>query len=209
MKIDANDILREDGPDRLRHVFDRSVGQLGKMANGHGFDAETTLGSAPSKGSPLAWLRPISLAGKEAPERRWIVPNWVPAGVVTGLYGDGGLGKTLLAQQLLTSAALGRPWIGQYTERVKALGLFCEDSADELHRRQADINTLYNCSFADLADIVWLPRLGDDNMLIAFSKGRAELTAFHKQILEAAQDFGARVVVIDTVSDTFGGNEND
>jgi RecA-family ATPase len=160
--------------------------------------------------APLTLLRPIDLSGKQVPERRWIVPNWIPSGVVTGLYGDGGLGKTLLAQQLLTSAALGRPWIGQYAERVKSLGLFCEDGADELHRRQVDIDHLYGCSLEHLSDITWLPRLGDDNLLAVFgSKGRAELTVFHKQTLEAARDMGARLVVIDTVSDTFGGNEND
>jgi hypothetical protein len=45
---------------------------------------------------PRSWTKP-------APPRLWNVPDWVPRGVVTSLYGDGGIGKTLLAQQLDTS----------------------------------------------------------------------------------------------------------
>jgi RecA-family ATPase len=61
-----------------------------------------------------------------------------------------------------------------------------------------------------LKDIIWLPRLGDDNMLMVFgSRGRGELTSLHEQMIEAARDHRARLVIIDTVADTFGGNEND
>ena len=63
-------------------------------------------------------VSPAALHGKPVPERKWIVPDWVPYGVVTGLYGDGGLGKTLLAQQLQTSTALGRRWLGLPTDKV-------------------------------------------------------------------------------------------
>jgi len=55
------------------------------------------------------------------------VPAWIPAGVVTGLYGDGGLGKSLLAQKLQTCAALGRRWIGMAVQRAASLGVYCED----------------------------------------------------------------------------------
>jgi RecA-family ATPase len=164
----------------------------------------------PETQAPLTLLRPVDLAGKEVPERRWIVPNWIPSGVVTGLYGAGGEGKTLLGQQLQTSTALGQFWVGQETEPVRSIGLYCEDGRDELHRRQTDINRYYNCAFEELKDIIWLPRLGDDNMLMVFgSRGRGELTSLHEQIIEAARDHHARLVTIDTVADTFGGNEND
>ena len=55
-----------------------------------------------------------------APERKWIVQEWIPSGVVTGLYGDGEVGKTLLALQLQASMALGRKWLGVPVEPGKS-----------------------------------------------------------------------------------------
>jgi Cdc6-like AAA superfamily ATPase len=52
---------------------------------------------------PRQWKEP-------AKPREWIVPDWIPRGLVTALYGDGGVGKSLLAMQLMSSVALGRPW---------------------------------------------------------------------------------------------------
>lgn len=41
----------------------------------------------------------------EAPPRLWIVDDWIPQGCVTGLFGAGATGKSLLAQQLATILA--------------------------------------------------------------------------------------------------------
>ena len=84
----------------------------------------------------------------------------------------GGEGKTLLCQQLMSACALGRPWVGQHAVAVKSLGIFCEDDEDELHRRQADIDQLYDCDFTDLENMKWLARLGCDNLLLTFNGHR-------------------------------------
>jgi hypothetical protein len=57
-------------------------------------------------------IDPRNWSGKPLPAREWLVENWIPMNHVTALYGDGGMGKTLLAQQLLTSVATGREWLG-------------------------------------------------------------------------------------------------
>ena len=55
-----------------------------------------------------------------------------------------------------------------------------------------------------------MPRLGEDNILMTFTRsGVGELTVFHRYVVEAALDLKARLVIIDTAADTFGGNEND
>ena len=74
------------------------------------------------------------------------------SGVVTGLYGDGGVGKTLLALQLQASMALGRKWLGVEVEQGKSLGVYCEDDKDELHRRRDDIADAIDCETDDLRD---------------------------------------------------------
>jgi RecA-family ATPase len=157
----------------------------------------------------LELIGPRFLRGAKPPERMWIVPDWIPYGVVTGLYGDGGLGKSLLALQLQTCTALGRPWLGLPVQKVASLGIFCEDSRDEILRRQDEINAAYGCSPDDLDSVHWMPRLGEDNLLMTFSGGVGSLTPFHEQVTQAALDVGARLVVVDTAADVFAGNEND
>ncbi len=166
-------------------------------------------GDAKASPPPLV-ICPVSLKGLAIPARQWTVRDWIPCGVVTGLYGDGGLGKSLLAQQLQTSTALKSGWLGLDVEQTPSLGVYCEDSQDELWRRQADINAAYGVDFDSLGDLHWMPRLGEGNLLMTFARnGAGELTKFHSHVLSAAFDLKARLVVVDTAADTFGGNEND
>lgn len=157
---------------------------------------------------PLRPIEPIKWHGVPIPERQWLVPNWFPWGCVTALYGDGGTGKSLLAQQLLSSVATGVPFLGMPVRRCKALGIFCEDDEGELHRRQDAINRAYDIEFGDLEDMTLLSRTSENNILMTFgADGIGERTPLFDQIVNLAKDIGAQFVVIDTVADTFGGNE--
>jgi RecA-family ATPase len=157
----------------------------------------------------LKLINPAGLEGKSVPERRWLVPNWIPLARATSIYGAGGEGKTLLAQMLATACAIGKPWLGQSTMRCNSVLQFCEDDLDEMHRRQEDINRHYECTFADLGAMRWLPRLGDDNALMDFAGGRPQLRPLFDQLVIAACDHKARLVIADTLADVFAGNEND
>ncbi len=120
-----------------------------------------------SPANPDGYVEPFpfsvvsALEGVLVPERRWLVRDWIPQGQVTLLGGDGGVGKSLLAQQLMTALALGRDWLGLPVMPRKVFGLFCEDDEDELHRRQELINVHYECSFADLEmNMAWISMVG-------------------------------------------------
>src|SRR5215472_12723107 len=82
------------------------------------------------------------LQGLEIPKRRFVITPWVPMIETTGLGGSGGDGKTLLAQMLATSAALGAPWLGIDTAQMKSIVLLCEDRAIDAWIRQDNINRL-------------------------------------------------------------------
>jgi DnaK suppressor protein len=73
------------------------------------------------------------------PAPTWILDGLILAGEVTLLAGDTKIGKSLLAQQLLSCGALGLPCIGHHMERTRTFGYFCEDTNDWLVRRQFDI----------------------------------------------------------------------
>jgi RecA-family ATPase len=156
-----------------------------------------------------AAVNPAELAGKPIPFRRWLVDGWIPFLAVTGIYGDGGTGKTLIGQGLQTSCAAGLPWLGLPTSRCRSFGLYCEDDNDELHRRQADINRALGLDFAELEPMRWWSRQGEDNILMHFhGAGRGTLTSLYYEFIDRCLDHLASLAIIDTAADTFGGNEN-
>ena len=159
---------------------------------------------------PLDVLDPLQWHDKPIPERPWLVTGLIPRRVVTLISGDGGLGKSLLAQQLLTACATGRDWLSRGTMSCRALGLFCEDDSDELHRRQAKINRHYGIGFADLGDLNLASRVGDDSVLLEWEREwfTGKETAIYNQIFNYCRDNGVQAIVLDSLHDIFSGNEN-
>lgn len=164
-----------------------------------------------SRGAPVSLhvVNPVTLAQHPLPRRDWIVADWLPVGCVTANYGDGGTGKTLLAQQLQTATALGSPWCGFDVTACRSIGLYCEDDEAELHRRQAAICSATGANMADLEPMRWVSGVGQDNALMAFDREGGFTTPMYEAIRQAALDHGAKLVVLDTAADLFAGNEND
>lgn len=192
---DAANLVQDRGPLDIVSAFRGRIDGVGK--------------SAANLGSGFA-IDPASLEGAPIRQRQWLVPDWIPIGRATSLYGAGGEGKTLLAQMLATACAIGQSWLGLPVRQCNSLLLFCEDDIDEMHRRQADINAHYGCGFADLGAMRWLPRLGEDNALMSFdADGLARRTLLFDRFLAAAKGHHAQLVITDTLADVFTGNEND
>lgn len=165
---------------------------------------------AAEDGDALRPVSPILWDGQPVPRRRWLVDHLIPQGNVTMLSGDGGHGKSLLAQQLMTALALGRPWLGRDTKPVRVLGVFCEDDLAELQIRQDAINRHYGCSMGDVAESMLLAsRVDRDSYLCRFDRWgeRMEPTPLWRDIRATAKELGAQLVVLDTARKTFGGNE--
>lgn len=153
----------------------------------------------------------ISLDGAALPSRRWLVEGWIPERAVTILSGDGGVGKSLLVLQLMIASALRRPWLGMNVEPRPSFAMFCEDDDAEIHLRANAILNAQQAAFSDLEGVSWAARAGQENVLMAFpttgnDPGRPT-RVFH-ELRNRVIASGARLVIIDTVADTFGGNEN-
>lgn len=161
----------------------------------------------------IEWIDPAAWVGVEPKPRRWLVDGVIPDGEVSLLTGEGGVGKTLSAQQLGTCVARGIPFLGRNTAQSKVMMFLCEDSGDELHHRQRDINAALCLDMADVSPNLRIAsRKYMDNLLASFdrnSMGVMKRTAVWDQLCTDAKAFGAKLVVVDTIADTFGGSEID
>ena len=155
--------------------------------------------------SPSQWM------GKEPPAVPWMVDGAFIQGTVAILAGDGGLGKSLLLQQLQTATALGLNWLGMRTKQCRSLAVYCEDDPDELHRRQEAINRHYGCNMSHLDGVMMESRPGRDCVMMQFRQwgGDGQKTPMFSQLWHAAKEHKAQIVILDTVADVFSGNEVD
>lgn len=152
---------------------------------------------------------PASDFAGPAPERQWLVKDWLPVNTVVSLYGDGGTGKTLLAQQLAYAGAVGQPWLGLEMPKFTSLCVFCEDERDEIHRRHEKLKAAFGAIVGNPFGNVWLwPRVGADNLLVTFDRdGTPHIAPFFEAILAEVETNKIDVLILDTAADLFGGNE--
>ena len=213
--LHAKRALIQAGEDLVAKAYDGSADATSAdILSEHAAELDRLADECPAplriNGKLAGAMDPITLDGKPTPDRRWLVDGWIPHGTVTMLSGDGGVGKSLLVMQLLTCAAIGKDWLGQRTEPCKAVGIFCEDARDELHRRQDAINRHYGVGFADLENMQWCYRVGEENALMTWEGFDVPgvPTGLFRQIQGWAKDFSAQLIVFDALHDFFAGDEN-
>lgn len=139
--LDHNDVLRKGGPDAIRASYAAAILRQRPKANGE-FQGETEkpevgVGEPP----PLQMVQLGDLLRNPAPPRRWLVENWIPAGQVTLIGGDGAIGKSTIALQLAGAIATRTDWLGlSVAKRGRVAILSAEDELDEMHFRFECIN---------------------------------------------------------------------
>lgn len=162
-------------------------------------------------------LRPLEsegvdgFSGQDIPTIKWIIPGVLVEGGVTLFSGQGGKGKSLLCMQMQAALATGQHWLGIEVDRMSSLALYCEDERIVLHRRFEDIRIHYGVDFSDLELARFKSRVGEQNELMRFwgkKQDEGEITGFFRQVAEEIENWGVRVLIVDTVADCFGGNEN-
>lgn len=160
---------------------------------------------------PAPPLIRVSEWAGEPPERRWVLREWIVQGSVNSLYGDGGLGKTLLAQQLAYAVSIGAPFLGIETAKGAVLAVLCEDDEGELMRRHAAIKASLGYPVGNPFNDVWLwPRVGAENTLVRFDKtGLPILGSFYADLVAKIAAINPSLLVLDTLADLYGGNELD
>jgi len=148
-----------------------------------------------------------SLAQRRAPTREWFIPGWLGPGPSLFAAG-GGIGKTLMAQQVATAGALGQSFVGEVTRPFRSQLWACEDDADELWRRQEAICASMGIALDAAADdLIVQSRLGVDSMLMALDHGTLRRTATFEELRQQVNDLGVDVLWLDNVAHLFGGDE--
>lgn len=148
-----------------------------------------------------------ALAGVAPPPFDWLLEHWL-SWHPTLLAGRGGIGKSLLAQQLGTALACGLPTWCQAVEPVKVLYWACEDDHDQLWRRQAMICEHLQIGFDRLTEFRVDARHGLENTLVSTEFGRPLWTGQIELLRQQVNDLGTDVLILDNLGHTFGANEN-
>lgn len=159
----------------------------------------------------LSFVDLTALKDQTPPPREWAYDQWLPRKALTLMSGRGGHGKTLLAQQLATAIANGQPCFGFDTTCGPVIGLFCEDDAEELMRRQFDI---FGASFTDPVagsrNLHLDARPGKFNILATYGTDRILRPSLLMSEIEAAcEELKPVLVILDNIAQMYSGGEND
>lgn len=205
--FDANDELALHGERFVLEALERAESALPPSAPLEAYDEDAGEADGPLPGV----VDPASWQGSVAPFRRFIIDGWLVRGSAGLLSGQEGVGKSLLVQQLLTCVALGHDFLGLQVEQVPTIYITCEDSMEELWRRQESINKALAITMAQLGGKMLLVSLHGElgNELCTFDdRGRIAPSPRFRQIEAACRDFGAGLVALDNAAHLFTGNEN-
>lgn len=233
----VNGVLGEDGEKQFNASFDSGWGdgvaeprfkEEGANGRAHGPDTdeasrkeEKAAGSAQAEGEQhtdntgdesLGFVDVSSWEGIPIPEREWYVKDRIPAKNVMLLSGEGGTGKTLLAQQLAVATVLQRDWFGIVPSPGPVMMFCCEDVLDELHRRFDRIADWYGATFSAMRGLYVTSRVGAKDGCILGAPDRSGLiqpTDIYQRLFADALRIKPANLVIDNSADVYAGNEND
>jgi RecA-family ATPase len=180
----------------------------------YGVAADSPAPRKPNGEPPVAalnWFTAASLAGKPVPPRSWFVRDMIPDDQVTLLSGDGGTGKSTIAEQLAVGSQIpGAEWLGQLPDEGPAVFASAEEDQDELHRRLVEIAASYGAELNNLPNLHFTSLAGADAVMGAPDKGGIiRETAVWRALLAKIEQVKPRSVFIDPLADVFAGNEND
>jgi len=179
----------EEGPE-LDRWRDRFGDELVRMVQG----AEKY---TPKPEEPLnvaAYWKTIAQLGESTKNIKWLVKNLIPADSMGMIFGASGTFKSFLALDLCLSVANGLDWTGRKTE-TGAVGYMAAEGGAGIYKRI----------------VAWQDRVPPpDNFHVCtvplLLSAKEEIAALRQSIIALPEI--PKLIVIDTLSQTFAGDEN-
>ncbi len=141
------------------------------------------------------------LASGVFPRAQYALANFLLQRHVNLLYGDGGTGKTLLAQHMAVALAAGVPLFGQATMQMPVLMILAEDDDGETKARLEAIAGMMGLNLADLPITAWCLPGYDANIARVRDDGTWDAGPFMEPLRAELARAGPCFLVLDTVSD--------
>jgi KaiC/GvpD/RAD55 family RecA-like ATPase len=184
--------------------------EIAQLEAADDFDVIPHQAPRPVPEAAISFVDFASLQHTVPPPRRWVWDQWLPRGSTTVLYGRGGHGKSLLAQQLALCIAKGMPFASAETQPGPVLGLFAEDDADELLRRGAALYGAMGLEAGDAAGRLHLDaRAGKFNTLVTFGTNHlAKPTSLMASLREQCRALRPVLIILDNIAQMYAGEEN-
>jgi RecA-family ATPase len=151
-----------------------------------------------------------SWAGKSVPLPEYTVNDRIPSEQVFLLSGEGGGGKSSVAEHLCAAHVLGREWLGCGLRQGRAIYIECEDAERVLWWRLAAIANHYGVPIESFeAAGLQLFSLVEHDTILAFTnkRGIVEPTAAYHRLYEMAADLKPVQIAIASVANIFAGSE--
>ncbi len=208
--IKVDDPLPETDLDRIsKSAFRNRKSPLGCDNPTAGFDNTRLTDDSAASNTPL-FRSAARWVGVEPKPTPFLFQGLIPLNHVTLLHGDGGVGKSLLALQMMTCVASGKDFL-DFDTRLKgsAVGLFKEDDENENHKRLKRNCESLGVPYEEVADRIFIERSlrVDDDDTLWDEKGVTKALALVESFIRSVED--CRLLVLDNVSHLYSASEID
>jgi hypothetical protein len=127
---------------------------------------------------------------------------------ISVLYGDPGTGKSFVALSMAVAVATGRPWIGRDTREGPVVYIAGEGGRETVIRRLGAAIRVWGIDPHPDPDTEWFdPRDAEDVPIWIVTPG-PDLVAGHEPLKVLIGDIAPKLVIVDTLSRCFIGDEN-
>ena len=152
----------------------------------------------------------VDLMATAFPPTEWVLEDFVLKGEVNLLYGDGGVGKSLLALYLGIAVAAGKPLFSVGTTHMPVLVLFAEDGPGQVKQRaETALIEMGLDHHGDLRMRLWCAPAGEVTLAQIADDGVVkELPRLRALRDELALLGTPALVILDSFADLFALNEN-